>query len=861
MRELLPILVADLAQESARDFLIEVAQRGGEAWVPLVAAPMERAPHLLEVYTPSGVDPLRLLAEPLGAPGEHGFPLRLYPYDDDTAIAATTALAQATSDDDTLADAKPPVQPPSSFPSAPPHRLDTPTAVKLAKPAGPPRRAASVTLTKEHSAALAGEPPPPPSANGDPFIGRALADGKLEIESLVGSGTIGAVYRARHRDLKIPVAVKVLHESFQHDVEFCQRFYAEALAASRLDHPNLVRVYDYGQEPDGLLYFSMEYLDGITLRALLQRGAELSLPRIVEIGMQVCAGLSHAHGRGILHRDVKPDNVMLVPAHDDEGRLIELVKVCDFGIALAPSTGPAAQRARRTPEYMSPEQCRGEELDPRSDVYGCGILLYELATGHVPFSADKPITVVNRQLSMAPPPLVDARPDLDPRLERVVRKALEKSRDRRHASLREMRAELKELLRPEEAAQLVGTPTPPPDASLPPPPAVSVPPPAPAPVVLEVAPAASHKPEWLEDRSAGYARFLQGMSGAAVTAEELAEVLARDPRPWLAHFVQEADPRAFAQQVADLDRAVRLLAHQADAKALWAVSSAVHGVAGASSLLHLFSDPGMLGPIAARLLARDDDAREAARTLIVRAGVAGAYALYGARVKHASEPRVRAPFVATMQALGQQAWPVVRAALERIPPAALTGGHPLAADLAEDLLLSVPAIRDEAAGHLVARYVRATVPSLCGAATRAIARLWAERARPLLLGLLANEDDGVRLAAVAGLREMGAVDEHVARRVAPLIAPGAAVSHELRVAALGALGSMTVEAKPVAVPILVKVIRDPASRDDAMVLAAARALVAVMGREAMSVIHERADASPDPLRTELRALGRTLPPI
>lgn len=856
MRELLPILVADLADDAARDFLIDVAAQGGEAWVPLVAAPMERAPHLLEVYTPSADRALRLLAEPLGPPGEHGFPLRLFTYDEEPAAAAPAG-------DDTIADARPPVAPP-------PHRLDTPTAVKMAKPAGPARKPSEVTLSREHTAALAGEPPPAISVEADGLVGRALAGGKLEIEALVGSGSIGAVYRARHRDLKTPVAVKVLHEPFQHDVEFCQRFYAEALAASRLDHPNLVRVYDYGQEADGLLYFSMEYLDGITLRALLQRGAELSLARIVEIASQVCAGLAHAHGRGILHRDVKPENVMLVPVHDDDGRLTEVVKACDFGIALGPS---GANRPRGAPEYMSPEQCRGEELDPRSDVYGCGILLYELATGHVPFSADKPITVVNRQLSMAPPPVVEQRPDLDARFELVVQKALEKSRDRRHASMRELRAELKALLRPEEAPLVsVGPITPPPDASIPPPPAVSIPPPAPAPVVLDVAPAAQ-KPEWLEEKSAGYARFLHGLTTGAVVAEELADVLARDPRPWLARFVQERDPRAFEQQVTDLDRAVRVLAHHGDAKALWAVSSAVHGLvsegtqgpntraARASKLLHLFSDPGMLGPIADRLLAREDDARDAAQTLLVRARVAGAYALYGARVKHATDPRVRGPFVATMQALGEHAWPVVRAALERIPPAALTGGHPLAADLAEDLLLSVPAIRDEAAGHLVATYVRATVPSLCGAATRALARLWAERARPLLLGLLANEDEGVRIAAVSGLREIGAVDEHVARRLAPLVAPGAAVSPELRVHALAALGAMTAEAKPIAVPLLVKALRDPAARDDVAVLTAARALVAVMGREAMAVVHERAERSSEPLRSHLRALGQTLPPI
>jgi serine/threonine-protein kinase len=404
-------------------------------------------------------------------------------------------------------------------------------------------------------------------------------------------------------------------------------------------------------------------------------------------------------------------------------------------------------------------------------------------------------------------------------------------------------------------------------------PGLSVPPPAPPPVVLESPspspsppPSPAKLPEWLEERSAGYAAFLDGTRGGGAPGEDLVDTLQRDPTPWLAKFVQEADPRQFVQHVSALDRAVRVLAHRADARALWAVSSAVHGIlseetqgpntraARVSKLIQLFSDPGMLGPIAERVLANDDHAREAGRTLLVRARVAGAYAIYGARVKHANNAAVRAPFVETMQALGEHAWPVVRAALERIPPAALTGGHPLAADLAEDLLLSVPAIRDEAAGHLVSTYVRATVPSLCGAATRALARLWADRAQPLLLGLLGNPDEGVRLAAVAGLREMGAVDEHVARRLAPLLAPGAPTSDELRVQALSALGSMTEDAKPVAVPILVKVIRDSTHSDDATIVAAARALLGAMGREAIAVIHDRAERSNEPLRSQLRRL-------
>lgn len=785
--DLLPVLVADLAEESALTRLRDVARAGGDAWVPLVTAPMQRSPHRLEVYTPASTEALVLLAEPLGPPGELGFPLRLFPWDD------------------------------ASVPPPPPGPEEAAVA------AGAPRKPTHITLTAEHERDLAGASPSPASVTAGAHVGRALAGGKLEIESLLGTGSIGAVYRARHRDLRIPIAVKVLREELHHDVEFCQRFYAEALAASRLDHPNVVRVYDFGQEPDGLLYFSMELLEGITLRALVDRGAGLSTPRIAEIMLQVCAGLAHAHGKGILHRALEPASVVLVPSHDDDGRLREVVKVTDFGIARGPGRGE--------PEYMSPEQRRGEPLDARTDVYACGVLLNELASGRA---------------------AGEAVADVDPRLEAIVVRATSATRGARHASMRELFADLRALSEDR---------TPPPGASIPPSsPMMSIPPPAPAPVVLATTPPPSpaRTPDWLEDRSAGYARFLTGMSADVPAGEDLVDVLARDPKPWLARFVAERDPRAFADRVAALDRAVRVLAHRADARALWAVSSALHGVAGEAScaaaqkLLPLFADPGMLGPIAARLLAKDDGAREAATELLLRARVAGAYALYGARVKLATEPHVRAPFVATMRALGADAWPVVRAALEKIPPAALTGEHPLAADLAEDLLLSVPSVRDDAAGHVVRAFVRADVPALCLASARALARLWADRARPLLLALLAD-DEGKQLAAVAGLRELGAVDEHSARRLGALVAPGTTVSDELRASALSALAAMTVDARPIAVPILVRVLRDPDAREDS-VLVAAQALASVMGREAMSVIHDRAERSVDPLRSRLHAL-------
>jgi serine/threonine-protein kinase len=315
----------------------------------------------------------------------------------------------------------------------------------------------------------------------------------------------------------------------------------------------------------------------------------------------------------------------------------------------------------------------------------------------------------------------------------------------------------------------------------------------------------------------------------------------------------------------EVEAAARLLSQRADARTLRALSSTIHGIAtdpkrhaairaSASAVMKTFSDPALLAPIALRLLQRSDDA-DAARALVLDAGPAGAYALYGARVKLAAEPAVREPFVATMRALGESSWPVVRAALERIPATALTGEHPRAAELAEDLLWSVPVLRDDAAGALVAKYVRTTQASLCRAATQALGRLWAERAAPLLLALLEVQDDGVRLAAIAGLRQIGAVDELVVHRLMPILTRKIAAGDELRLAAVAALEFVTPDARPVAVPILVKLVRD-LGPEDATVLAASRALLSVMGNEARAVIIDRSDRAGEPLKSHLLVLLR-----
>lgn len=289
----------------------------------------------------------------------------------------------------------------------------------------------------------------------DPAVGRRVADGKYIIESLIGSGAAGAVYRATHRELRRTVAIKILHPHYQQDPQFMTSFRGEALAASQLDHPNVMRVLDFDQEADGLIYIVMEYLSGRTLQSLLDEERRLPAERAVEIMIQVCAALSVAHDHGIIHRDIKPDNIMLVPSRNDEGTTFELVKVCDFGIAALEN--PRAEDAELaatehviagTPEYMSPEQARGNEVDARSDVYACGICLYELVTGRPPFLGDNPAEILVKQLEETPKAPSQITKGLDPLLEEVILRAIQKDPEKRHQSAREMRVELKELIDP-----------------------------------------------------------------------------------------------------------------------------------------------------------------------------------------------------------------------------------------------------------------------------------------------------------------------------------------------------------------------------------------------------------------------------
>ncbi|HVH40728.1 MAG TPA: serine/threonine-protein kinase [Labilithrix sp.] len=856
--DLLPVLVADLADDEAREVLDAAAFTGSRVWVPLESAPVHGAAHVLEVHTPH-LEPFFYIAQPLGPPTEDGFPLRIQPM-------------------------------PNSEQARPPRSSAAGRDVVRGR-----RVQTNMNLSESHTKDLSHVGPLPTEDEQDAKIGRALAGGKLVIEQLIGRGGVGAVYKARHRELMMPVAVKVLHESFQSDIDFCRRFYAEALAASRLDHPNITRVIDFGQEPDGQLYFAMEFLDGVELRSVLEKERRLPATRIAAVMMQVCAGLSHAHARGIVHRDIKPENLVLVPSQDDDGRPTEIVKVCDFGIAQHRAV-PADEEGvvAGTPEYMSPEQCRSDELDARSDVYACGVVLYELATGQVPFVAERPTKLLN--MHQFTPPLLPSKvdPRVEPLLEAIIMKALAKDPKDRHQSMRDLRAALRQLLDPivdaspppssmreiptaeefKPALAQRGLPTLPDEHSS---------------GKMAVAKKAPESPAWLE-RGPVYANApaARASTGAAAPAASLPtstdrDALAHNAVAWTARLAQTTDPAAFAQAAQKLEGVLRQLAQSGEVDALWRVSSTMHGIAAegngavgtrawsAAKLLRVFDDPAILVQIAEQLLNGPNESRDKARRLLVHAGVAGAYGLYGARVKLARASSVRPLFVTMLKDFGPKAWPVVKAALEKIAATATPNAATI--ELAEDLLVCVPAAGDESAGHVVLKFLRWTHSGVCRAAAATIIKLWGDRAKPVFVAMVQSKDDVVCVAGIAGLRQLGAIDEHLVPRLHAILARRVPAGEEVRAAAAVALAHASASARPPAVSLLAQLLtpqRDapapPAqagnqngalSKQDAVVIAMARSLLALGGKPYRSLVAERAERSPEPLRAQLRGLLAT----
>ncbi len=279
--------------------------------------------------------------------------------------------------------------------------------------------------------------------------------GKYEVLEKIGAGGMGTVYRARHRAFGETVALKVLGARLAEDEQFRRRFHTEAVVARRLAHPSAVRVEDLDTTDDGRPFIVMEYVHGRSLRETIRTEGALPPARAVGIARQVASALAAAHTLGIVHRDIKPDNIVL--ARDPDGT--ERAKVLDFGISkvkegvLADELGHDPTRTGLvvgTPQYLSPEQAmgkRGDELDGRADLYSLGVVLYEMVTGRIPFESDTALGVILHHLQTPPPPPHLVRPDLNipAPLSDLLLRALEKDRDRRFPSAPDMLAALEAL--------------------------------------------------------------------------------------------------------------------------------------------------------------------------------------------------------------------------------------------------------------------------------------------------------------------------------------------------------------------------------------------------------------------------------
>lgn len=292
-----------------------------------------------------------------------------------------------------------------------------------------------------------------PASNKDPLIGSSI-DGRYRLDSLIGRGGMGAVYCATRLLIGDEVAVKILHTEQGSDPHAAERFRREARAAARLKHPNAVSIYDFGVSSDGLQFLVMELVEGKSLREVTRTRGPLDSALVAEIASQICAALDEAHRQHIVHRDIKPDNIILnvTPAG-------LRVKVLDFGIAkLRDDTVSHLTQTGSvmgTPHYMSPEQCLGEELDSRADIYSVGIVVYELLCGRVPFNSPISTAVVVQHVNQPPPSLLGINPNIPAAIEAVVFHALEKSRHARPATAGALAQELLSALR-RPAVQIAG---------------------------------------------------------------------------------------------------------------------------------------------------------------------------------------------------------------------------------------------------------------------------------------------------------------------------------------------------------------------------------------------------------------------
>lgn len=307
-------------------------------------------------------------------------------------------------------------------------------------------------------------PPPTGAPPRDQRIGETLV-GRYRLEKLIGKGGMGRVYCATQLPLNRSVAVKILSPEFQKkDPQFVRRFFLEAATAARLNHPNTITVFDYGETERGELFIAMEYLKGRALSRVLSVDGPFHAERCMYVSMQVVRALREAHAKGIIHRDLKPGNIMLL----DEGDDPDYAKVLDFGLVklfnvpgqdvrlqdLDPEPVEVGELTRAgmflgSPKYMSPEQIQGHDLDPRTDIYSLGVIMYQMLAGRVPFRGTTSVEIIYKHVNLPVPAIHDSNPEADcpPELELVVMRCLAKNREDRFASMGDLLTALKDVRR------------------------------------------------------------------------------------------------------------------------------------------------------------------------------------------------------------------------------------------------------------------------------------------------------------------------------------------------------------------------------------------------------------------------------
>jgi predicted Ser/Thr protein kinase len=349
-----------------------------------------------------------------------------------------------------------------------PPRASSPAPAAVASPvpspaaARPPGRVFLCTPT-----VIAQRPEPPANLAQGSIADQEpprFAHGQYRIVAPLGYGAMGAVYRAEHGQLRRPVALKVLHPKLRRDREAQARFMAEAVATSRVQHPNVVTVYDYGQSEDGAAFLVMELLQGESLASLLSSGQHVSMQRAVELARQIASALTAVHAAGIVHRDLKPENIFVTRDPLDPQR--DLVKLLDFGVCKMAAESANVTRVGNllgTPHYMAPEQGKNARVaDPRSDIYAVGCMLYEMLCGRLPFGGDM-IDVLMAHQSRRPEPPRRLNPEVPPELDQLVMTMLAKDPTDRPRDMIEVERRLASI---DPARRFAALPAAPADAEL-----------------------------------------------------------------------------------------------------------------------------------------------------------------------------------------------------------------------------------------------------------------------------------------------------------------------------------------------------------------------------------------------------------